>query len=292
MDAFSLGDLRIDRVEDVSGIEFPLDQFLVGLPPDAIERNINWLAPHHYDISNGSGLSSVHSWIVRTPRHTVLIDTCFGSHKTGVMFPPNSAGPLWIDRLAAKGLAVDDIDFVMCTHLHADHVGWNTRLVDGRWIPTFPNARYLFGRKEFEFWRTATGRWAEEFGQEHVFTESVLPCVERGIAEFVDQGFSIDDRLFVEDAPGHTPGNTLIRAASLGHTGIFSGDIVHTALQLVYPRCNSIACQNPEQARATRVRVLSNCADDGCLLLPAHFGPPHYGRVTRAGDAFKFHPGL
>ncbi|PNQ03965.1 MBL fold metallo-hydrolase [Sphingobium sp. SA916] len=290
--AFELGDIRIDRIEDVVGIKVPFDQLLVGLPDDAIDHNIDWLVPYHYDPLSQSALTAVQSWVVRTPRHVILIDTCFGSGKSGIEMSQMHAGAPWLGRLAATGLAVEDIDFVMCTHLHADHVGWNTKLVDGRWVPTFPRARYLFGRKEYDFWASNAHDWAEKLGHQHVFNESVLPCVQHGLAEFVDAGFSIDDRLFIEDAPGHTPGNTLIRAVASDRHGIFSGDIAHSALQLAYPDVNSVACWDPDQARETRWRVLSDCADNGHLLMPAHFGVPHYGRVSRKGDSFAFLPGL
>jgi glyoxylase-like metal-dependent hydrolase (beta-lactamase superfamily II) len=179
----------------------------------------------------------------------------------------------------------------MCTHLHADHVGWNTRLVNGRWVPTFPNARYLLGRREYAYWETAEGPAATGFGQESVFSDSVLPCVEAGQVQFVDNGFELDDALLVEDAPGHTPGTAIIRARSRGRGGLFIGDIMHTPLQVLYPDANSRADIDPEQSRVTRKRVLSECAEHGHLLLPAHFGPPFYGRVTHDGSAYTFQPG-
>lgn len=291
MDSILLGDLRIDRIAEFSRIEVAFNDLVVGLPEDAISRNVDWLAPDHYNPHTDRALTTVQSWIVRTPRYTVLIDTCLGHDKTDPPLPRTQAGHGWIDRLAASGFPIESIDYVMCTHLHADHVGWNTRRVDGRWVPTFPNARYLFGRTEYEAWAGNTAGWAEHLGQSHVFNESVLPCIEHGVADLVDAGFAIDDRLVIEDASGHTAGNSVIRAITNAGEGLFVGDVVHSALQLRYPDCNSMACQFPEQARATRRRILADCADNGHLFMPAHFGAPHYGRVLRCGEAFRFAPG-
>jgi len=177
----------------------------------------------------------------------------------------------------------------MCTHLHSDHVGWNTKLVDGRWVPTFPNARYIFSRKEYEHWHPAMGA-ASFYGEGPAFIDSVLPCVENGQAELVEDGYAVDDQLIVEAAPGHTPGTCVIRARGAGHDGLFVGDCIHSPLQAIFPDVNSLACELPEQARATRRRLLSDCAEHGHLLLPAHFPPPFAGHVKAMGDAFEYIP--
>jgi glyoxylase-like metal-dependent hydrolase (beta-lactamase superfamily II) len=291
MTSFNIGHLAIDRVEELFGPFQKPYEFFVGLPEDAIEKNIDWLAPDHYDVSSGACLQSVHSWIVRTAHHNVLIDTCCGNGKNRSGTIIHEMNTPWIERLATKGLRPEDIDVVMCTHLHVDHVGWNTKLLDGMWVPTFPNAKYVFGRREYEFWSSAESV-ANDALQKLVFEDSVLPCVESGQAQFVDDGYTVDDDLMVENAPGHTPGSIVIRAHGRGRTGLFTGDILHTALQVAYPDVNSVACQNPELSRVTRRRVLAECADRGHLLLPAHFGAPHFGRITRHGDSFRFHGGL
>ncbi|SCW38120.1 Metallo-beta-lactamase superfamily protein [Sphingobium faniae] len=177
----------------------------------------------------------------------------------------------------------------MCTHLHADHVGWNTRLIDGRWVPTFPHARYLFSRREYEHW-DPHGDNADAYGQANVFQDSVLPCMEAGLVTFVEEGHGVDDQLTIEGAQGHTIANTIIRASSGGMTGLFTGDCMHSPLQIAYPHINSMACELPEQARATRLRILEEAADGGHLLLPAHFPPPHVCRIRRSGEAFQYLP--
>lgn len=286
----AIGDLRIDRVEELCGAYVGLDEFLDGIPREVLSRDPAWRARHGIDPETGNLVLSVHSWIVRTRHHTILIDTCHGNDKDrgegnfGHMFQID-----WLGRLAAKGLQPEDIDFVMCTHLHVDHVGWNTRLIDGRWVPTFPNARYIFGRKEYEHWHPDMGA-SNFYGQGIAFADSVLPCVEAGQADIVEDGYTLDDELTLEPAPGHTPGTCVIRASSAGQGGLFVGDCMHSPLQLAYPDVNSMACELPDAARTTRRRLLADCAEHGHLLLPAHFPPPFAGHVRADGDAFDYIP--
>jgi glyoxylase-like metal-dependent hydrolase (beta-lactamase superfamily II) len=291
MSAFEIGTLQIDRVEELYGPNMRASDFLSGLPLDAIHRNIDWLSPSCYDQASGLLITTIQRWIVRTRHHIVLIDTCTGNDKERPTIPTlHRLATPWLKRLADKGIRPAQVDFVMCTHLHADHAGWNTHLVDGRWIPTFPNAKYLFARHEFHHWDPSAGA-AVGFGQQGVFADSVLPCLEAGLVALVDDGFELDDALSVEAAPGHTAGNTIIRARSQGATGLFIGDCMHTPLQIAYPDVNTIACENPEQARATRRRLLSECAEYRHLLVPAHFPVPFIGRVSRRGDSYRYLPG-
>lgn len=284
-----IGDLQVDRVEELYGAFVGADDFLDGVPRAAFTRDDAWRAAHGFDLATGNLVTSIHSWVVRTRHHNILIDTCNGNDKDrggsfGHMQQIN-----WLDRLAATGLHPEDVNFVMCTHLHTDHVGWNTRLIDGRWVPTFPNAKYVFSRKEYEHWHPDIGG-STFFGQGVAFVDSVLPCVEAGQAEIVEDGYTVDDAVTLEPAPGHTPGTCVVRASSAGMGGIFAGDCLHSPLQVIYPDVNSLACEIPAQARATRRRLLADCAENGHLLLPAHFPAPFAGRVRANGDAFEYIP--
>ena len=286
----SIGDLRIDRVEELCGAFVGAHEFLADVPDEALARNEAWLALHGMDLASGKMITSVHSWIVRTGRHTILIDTCYGNHKTRLDAPPGHQLALdWLGRLAKQGLQPEDIDYVMCTHLHVDHVGWNTRLVDGRWVPTFPNARYILSRTEYEHWHPDMGA-ATFYGESGSFADSVLPCVEAGQVDLVDDGYDLGGSLTMEAAPGHTAGTCVIRASSRQQGGLFVGDCMHSPLQVVYPDVNSMACEDGAQARATRRRLLADCAEHGHMLLPAHFPPPFVGHVRAAGDSFEYIP--
>lgn len=284
-----IGSLDVQRIEESHGPGFPPSVLLPDLPPDALDRHRDWMVPRYYNPELNTFISSIHSWLVRTPHHNVLIDTCVGNHKNRPEFPRfNQLNVPWIDRLAVAGIAPEQIDFVMCTHLHVDHVGWNTRLNNGRWVPTFPCAKYLFARREFDHW---TSGMAPAIGNAPI-QDSVLPIVEAGLSQLIDDGYCLDDTLTVEPTPGHTPGHVMIRARSGGTTGLFTGDSMHNPIQCCYPDVNSAFCEDPETARITRRSILNECAEREHLLLPTHFGAPHVGRVRANGDAFMFVPGL
>ena len=287
MPLLSIGDLRIDCVEEFCGPTVDIGSFLTGLPEDAVERNLDWLVPTYLEAGTRRMVVSVLSWVVRTQRHTILIDTCFGNFKALPDFGGNWDTP-WLERLGALGLRPEDIDYVMCTHMHADHVGWNTRLIDGRWVPTFPNARYLFGRREHEHWSKAP---RSDGGADVGYRDGVLPCIEAGLAEFVDDGYEIGRELVAVDAPGHTPGHMVVRARSRDQGGIFLGDALHAPLQIRYPHVNSVVCDDPALAHRTRVSLLEECAEHGHYVMPAHFPKPYFGRVTRDGNGFAFRSG-
>lgn len=287
---FNIGELQVGRVEEHCAPVFPPDMMFPELPAGTLEKHRHWMAPNYWDPEQNLLVASIHSWVVRTRHHVILIDTCGGNHKERPGFPLLHQTNLpWLERLAALGIAPEQVDFVMCTHLHLDHVGWNTKLADGRWVPTFPNAKYLFGRKEYEHWnRMPQGERAVNTG---VIEDSVLPVVEAGLSQFVDDGYTLDDMLTVEATPGHTAGHAMIRAKSGAATGLFIGDVMHNPIQFAYPDVNSGFCEDAAQARATRRRVLNEAAEHRHLLLPAHFGSPHVGRVRHEGEAFAFLPG-
>ena len=289
MSEFTVGGLQIDRIAEFGG-PFPLQDFLIGLPKGAFDQEADWLGPDYFDKASGLVILSSHSWVIRTRHHKVLIDTCVGNHKPRPIQAFNQIETPYIARLAAVGLSPDDIDFVMCTHLHFDHVGWNTRLENGRWVPTFSNARYVFGSREFENIQ-ALAFSPDPHGEGIIYNDSILPVVESGQIVLAEDGYALDDNLVMEASPGHTPGHMVIRAKGQGKTGLFAGDVIHHPLQAKYPDVNTMFCADPELASATRRRYLGECADHGHLLIPAHLGAPHYGRISRDGDAFRFHPG-
>jgi glyoxylase-like metal-dependent hydrolase (beta-lactamase superfamily II) len=234
----------------------------------------------------------VRSFLLDVDGLNVLVDTCCGNDKERSVPWAHRLQTQWLQNLARAGCAPEDVHLVLCTHLHADHVGWNTRLTDGRWVPTFPNARYVFSRKDFEFF----GRQTHEAHNREAYVDSVLPVVEAGLADIVESGAcvhrAIGDGIWLEDAAGHSPGSVVVNAQCGGSRAVFSGDVMHHPIQVCEPHVNSRYCKDPDAARAARREVLETCAADGDLLLPAHFGAPHAGRVVTAGASFAFRPGL
>jgi glyoxylase-like metal-dependent hydrolase (beta-lactamase superfamily II) len=175
----------------------------------------------------------------------------------------------------------------MCTHLHVDHVGWNTRLASGRWVPTFPNAKYIFSRREHDFWCDTTQRETTQQALKNVYSDSILPIVESGKAVLFQDTYGLDDCLTVVPAPGHTPGHVRIDLKSREQNAVFCGDVLHSPLQIVLPHWNSVFCSDPKQAAQTRRDVLSHCAETGALLMPIHFGIPYVAHIRSVTSGFE-----
>jgi glyoxylase-like metal-dependent hydrolase (beta-lactamase superfamily II) len=244
------------------------------------------MVPACFDERDGRLISSIHTWVLRTRHHTILVDSCAGNHKNRPSVPRfHQLNLPFLEGLAAAGVSPESVDYVMCTHLHADHCGWNTRLLDGRWVPTFPNARYLFSKAEYEHWRGPAGKQGVNAG---VYEDSVLPVVESGQAEIVDGEGSVGDGLMFHPTPGHTVGHVAIKLQSREHRAVFSGDIMHQPLQVFRPDWNSAFCEDPTRARASRRWLLEHAADTGSTVFTAHFANSSAGRITRHGNRFDW----
>jgi glyoxylase-like metal-dependent hydrolase (beta-lactamase superfamily II) len=235
---------------------------------------------------------SLHSYVIRTTHHTILVDTCVGNdkHRPDTKTWHMRDDGRFLSDLAALGVAAETVDFVLCTHLHVDHVGWNTRLEDGRWVPTFPNATYLFHRLEYEYWESH--EMADEVGsgmtRRESFEDSVLPVVEAGQASLVDGDYAIDDSLRLEPSPGHSPGHVFLHLESSRRSAVFTGDVMHHPLQIAFPEWNSRYCYDPAQSRTTRETIVERCADTSTVVLAAHFPYPVAGRIAANGERRRF----
>jgi len=245
-----------------------------------------------YDSEADAFIVSIHSWLLRAGGKTIVIDTCGGNCKERPNSPRFHRLDLpYLDRLTAAGVAPEDVDYVICTHLHIDHVGWNTTLVDDRWVPTFPNATYVISRVENIECNPDTASAEVPQWLLDPYLDSVVPVIEAGQAKFVVGNEALLDGIDLMPTPGHSPGQMAVRVRSAGEEALFIGDVTHQPLQIHNPGWNSKYCQDAEGARQTRLEVLEYCAETNCLMLPAHFSRPHYGRVRRTGDSFAFVPG-
>ncbi len=285
-----IGDVQVSRVVDMEG-GFAQPVFLFpDANAEAMAAQRSWLEPGFLDPANGELIMSFHAFVLKTPRHTILVDACIGNDKER----PNREG--WHRRdgpflanLLAAGVRPEDVDFVLCTHMHADHVGWNTRLVDGRWVPTFPNARYIFARTEYEHWQRVIKKSDGETVNHGSFADSVLPVVEAGKAVMVDTDHQIEDGIWLEPAPGHTPGNVVINIAGTGGArAVLAGDVMHHPVQLAHPDWSSRFCGDPGQSHRSRRALIERHADTPTVVLTAHFAAPTAGTIVSAGDAFRF----
>jgi glyoxylase-like metal-dependent hydrolase (beta-lactamase superfamily II) len=224
---------------------------------------------------------------MRVNGHNVLIDTCVGNHKQrpGV-FEMHKLNTHYLQRLADVGLRPEDVDYVLCTHLHLDHTGWNTRLENGRWVPTFPNARYVFGKVEYEAAKEEAANPNTPQFIRNVFEDSIHPIVESGKAVLADGVHELLDALTLRPAYGHSPGHVRIELKSQGAQGVFAGDLMHSPVQIPFWQWSSRVCWNQKMAAASRRELLEFCVAENVLLLPGHFEAPHCGRIKAAGDSF------
>ena len=277
----------IERIEELLGPAAPVKDFFREYSKDEFSPHEHWLAPNFYEPSSGKLITSVHSWLVRTNRHVILIDCCSGNHKPRPgMARYEMLNTAYLDRLKAAGVEAEQVDYVMCTHLHVDHVGWNTRLLDGRWVPTFPNAKYIFSRHEHDFWCDTVKKEATPQGLKNVYNDSE-PVVESGNAVLFEGTYDLDDRLTMRPAPGHTPGHVRIDLKCRDQNAVFCGDVLHSPLQVYLPHWNTVFCSDPKQAAETRREVLAHCADTGALLMPIHFGVPFVAHIRSGPDGFE-----
>lgn len=288
---FNIGKLKITRIEEFIDKEVDPYFLLPDLPKHIIDENLDEIAPNFYDVKTKSVQIHMQSWLIETHDLKILVDTCGGNHKHRPYFPIfHMRDNPYIENLAKAGVSPDDIDYVFCTHLHIDHTGWNTRLENGVWVPTFKNAKYIFSKEEYEAANPKLRQIKETLETDNIFNENVLPIVESGLAQIISGTHSLIDELTIEPAYGHSDGHSIMRACCSNESGIFSGDALHHPLQIIVPECNSFACHIPDLAKATRFKILEECADNDRLLIPGHFAAPHIGKIRRNKKGFKFLP--
>jgi glyoxylase-like metal-dependent hydrolase (beta-lactamase superfamily II) len=280
---FSAGDLTIHRVIEQETSFLPAHDMLPGLTPDVLAENRDWMRKAKALDDQDTLILCFQSYVVKTPHHTILVDSCIGNDKPRPLRPKwnMKTDDTYLRGLAGAGFSVEEIDFVMCTHLHVDHVGWNTRLENGRWVPTFPKARYVFAEGEFDY-------WTEQNAKTEVppFVDSVLPIVEARRHEIVGNDHQIGDHVRILPTPGHTPGHVAFTFGRGKDDAVFSGDLMHSPLQTLYPELSPKFDVDPVQAGKTRRSFLERYCDTDTLCCTAHFPSPSVGKIRRKGNAF------
>jgi glyoxylase-like metal-dependent hydrolase (beta-lactamase superfamily II) len=281
---YRVEDMTIHRIVEQEYGFAPIREFLPSLSSETLEENRSWLEPAALDPTTDHVILCFQSYVVRTPHHTVLVDTCIGNDKNHADLPAwnRKSDTNWMNALKAAGVGVEDIDFVMCTHLHGDHVGWNTRLENGRWVPTFPRARYLFSKKEYEYWDRVHRQTRRS-----VMEDSVLPIIEARRAELVTSDHSLDDHVRLLPTPGHTPDHFAVAIGRKGDAVVFTGDLIHSPLQARYPELVARSDTDPSQATMTRRSFLERYCDTDTLCCTMHFPSPSVGYIKRWGAGFR-----
>jgi glyoxylase-like metal-dependent hydrolase (beta-lactamase superfamily II) len=286
MDRFNVGDAEIRRIEEMA-VRYPVGM----LADDAwLEANADWLVPNFVDPVAREFSMIFQSWIVRVDDLVVVVDPCNGNGRSRPALPYfANLDTDYIERFERDGVDPNRVDMVFCTHLHCDHCGWNTRLRDGRWVPTFPNARYYFGRREYERWDPARpGHIPVEFNA-GVFEDSIRPIVDAGLAELVEDLTQLSPSLRTSPTFGHTLGHLSLGLSSAGEDAWFTGDAIHHPIQLALPEA-TVGDESVEQAVASRRLIADHLSQTGALMIPAHFAAPHVGHVRRRGDRIIFEP--
>jgi glyoxylase-like metal-dependent hydrolase (beta-lactamase superfamily II) len=284
-----LGQISLARILEREEPAFVATQLIPSATKEALDPYRSWLEPNALDPATGLLILPIQTYVVRTRHHNILIDTCLGEDKTVRWHQPwhKMRDLSFLQDLAVLGLRPEDIHYVMCTHLHGDHVGWNTRLIGGRWVPTFPNARYVISHSELDYFR-AFNRMASADEYEECIDESVLPIVEAGQAVLVGNDFALDDEVWIEPMPGHTPGHYGVRLRSNGAEGVMIGDLMHSPVQCAEPDWHAGSDLEPAVARQSRRQFLEAVADTDTLVLTAHFPSPSIGHIRRHAAAFRF----
>lgn len=276
---WTIGDVVVTKVTE-SARPVPLAGLLPDATVAALEPHVGWLAPHFID-DEGNAVLSIHSFVVESEGRRILVDTCIGDRAI-----PGIEGltgdPSFLDRLADAGFPPGSIDVVCCTHLHFDHVGWNTRLEDGRWVPTFPGSRYLFCRDEYEAWTSESSPFAPNL------PDTVGPIVDAGLADLVDREHRITGEVRFVPTPGHSPGHVSVLIESGGHRALITGDMAHHPVQWAEIGWGFAGDWDASRAADARRRIATEHADTGTVVLGTHYAPPTAGHIVRRGDGWIF----
>jgi glyoxylase-like metal-dependent hydrolase (beta-lactamase superfamily II) len=278
---WSVGEVRITRIVERE-VPVVLGELIREATPAALALHRAWLAPHFLN-PDGTATLSIHGLVVESAGQRILVDTCVGERAVPGYEALSTGGRPFLSDLEAAGFAPETIDVVLCTHLHFDHVGWNTIQVDGRWAPAFPNARYLFARAEWEHWSRRSDAVFTP-----TFDETVRPVMDAGQADLVEPDHRITPEVRLEPSPGHTPGHVSVAVESRGASALVTGDMTHHPVQWAETDWTMIADVDSTQAAATRRRVRRDCALREALVIGTHYASPCAGHVVAQGGGFAF----
>ena len=278
---WTFGSVRVTRVLELPPMAFDPTLFLQTTKEEVLRRR-DWLIPN-YATEAGDIILHFQAFIIEAEGKRIMVDPCIGNDKPRAHPELNMLDTAFLERLTNAGFPRESIDFVLCTHLHVDHCGWNTMLVDGKWVPTFPNARYLFAKTEFEYAQTGQG----DDDAPAIYEDSVKPIFDAGLADLIDPGHVIVEGIRLEPTPGHTPGHCSVIISSQGQDAIITGDVIHHPIQASLPHVSSHFCWNEDMAVITRRDMLERAASRRSMIIAAHFAGPTGVYVKPDGDAWR-----
>jgi glyoxylase-like metal-dependent hydrolase (beta-lactamase superfamily II) len=287
----SIGDAQITGVIEYSGPThdpaFLYPDISKAEREAALKASASWLAPNHYVLHMDRLIVTIQLWVVKAGGNVILIDTGVGNRKErAAAARMHQLNTLVIPWLEAVGAAAQQVTHVVLTHLHTDHVGGNTVLDGGKWVPAFPKARYLFPKADFDYWKA---EYEKDPGvNQGSFADSVLPVLDAGLVDFIDETKEVAGCLTPEPVPGHAPGMLSFRLRSRGEEGLFTADVLHNAIQIVHPHWNDRYCAFPDKALESRAAAFARAAERGALIMPMHLGAPYCGYLRRQGEGYVF----
>jgi glyoxylase-like metal-dependent hydrolase (beta-lactamase superfamily II) len=284
---WTIGDVQVTRIQEME-VPFPPGMLLADTTPERVLSHA-WLRPY-FAFDDGNLRLSIHAFVIEADGRRIVVDTCVGNSKERPGTPFHHLQTAFIADMARGGFAPESIDTVLCTHMHVDHVGWNTRLVDGKWVPTFPNARYLFAKVEWDHWSAMAAHEGDEGGlhADAVLGDSVRPIFDAGLADLVAVDHQVCPSVRLVPTPGHTPGHVSVEIRSHGLLAVITGDMIHHPIQAAEPDIVTNFCSDAAGARATRRAFLAQHSADKALVLGTHFAGPTGGRFTEDGTGYRF----
>jgi len=273
---WQIGDVRITQVVELTTASLG-PHLLPQATPEYLE-SVPWLSPF---VQDGRIILSIHMLVIQSRGQTIVVDTCIGNDKPRSYPRWNQMQGDFLNRFEAAGFRTDRVDTVLCTHMHVDHVGWSTRLLNDRWVPTFGNARYLYAEAEYAHWKVEP----QIYGP--VFEDSVQPVFDAGLADLVGVSHRINDEIWLEPTPGHTPGHVSVHVASRGEEAVITGDMIHHPCQIHQPEWSSLADWDAHMSAHTRHAFVDRYADRPVLVIGTHFAAPTAGRIVRDGTSYR-----
>jgi glyoxylase-like metal-dependent hydrolase (beta-lactamase superfamily II) len=278
-----IGDVEVARIVEVNAFEDNISMLLPDATPEFVQQ-FGWLRPH-FATPDGRMILSFQAFVLRSRGKSVMIDTCIGADRKREYEVFCNLQTTFLEDLRAAGFPPEEMSAVLCTHLHFDHVGWNTRLVGGKWVPTFPQARYLFGRREWQHWKHLrdTGGY---HNMDHL-VDSIDPVMQAGLVEFIDPDFQVTDEVSLIPTPGHTPGHVSVLIRSRGEEAVITGDLMHHPIQLAVPATHGNFDMDKEQGARSRVEFVDRFANQPALIIGSHFSDPSAGHIVSDGKGWK-----